>query len=194
MKQTYLSPLGNKDSTIAIVGDQPGVYEIKSGKIFSSYTGKALNECLIMAKIPRFNLYLTNVIKDLDEPLSNYINLNSSGHYTISKNGYTYIQELGEELKALPNLNVIIALGNVPLIALTNRVGITKWRGSVLESTLVNKTKVIPTFHPATFIPPKFNYLNKPLIVSDLLLAKNESIFHYVTLFEISYKFEIVKL
>ena len=180
MKQTYISPFGNKDSTIAIVGEQPGVQEIRSGKLFVGPAGKALNECLTMTKIPRFDLYLTNVIKDLDEPLSKYINLSSNGRYTITKNGYIYIQELGEELSALPNLNVIVALGNVALIALTNRVGITKWRGSVLESTLIPHTKVIPSFHPATFIPPKFNYLNKPLIVSDLLLAKRESIFHEV--------------
>ena len=46
------------------------------------------------------------------------------------------------------NLNVIVAFGNIPLIALTNRVGITKWRGSVLESTLVPGLKVLPTYHP----------------------------------------------
>jgi DNA polymerase-1 len=60
---------------------------------------------------------------------------------------------------------------------LCSRVGITKWRGSILESTLIPGLKVIPTFHPATIIPPKFNFLNKPLIIEDLLRAKHESEF-----------------
>jgi len=68
-------------------------------------------------------------------------------------------------------------MGNIALLALTNRVGITKWRGSVIESTLVPGLKVIGTFHPATFIPPKFNFLNKPLICEDLTRAKHEAEF-----------------
>jgi len=180
MRQTTVYPSGPTNATIAIVGEQPGVQEIRYGKVFIGPAGKGLNDCLTMAKIPRSSIYLTNVIKDLDEPLVKYINLNSSGRYTMSENGYIYIQELGEELSKLPNLNIVIACGNIPLIALTNRVGITKWRGSVLNSTLVPGLKIIPTFHPATFIPPKFNFLNKPLIVTDLLQAKIESTYHEI--------------
>jgi len=175
MKQTYIHPSGPTTASIAVVGEQPGVQEIRQGKVFIGPSGKGLDECLIMAKLPRSSIYLTNVIKDLDEPLVKYINLGSQGRYTMSKNGYLYTQELGEELSKLKNLKIVIAFGNIPLIALCNRVGITKWRGSILESTLVPGLKVIPTFHPATFIPPKFNFLNKPIIVSDILQAVIES-------------------
>lgn len=176
MKKTYVPPSGNLNAKIAVVGEQPGIQEIRARKPFIGPAGKAFDECLKLVKIPRNELYITNVIKDLDKPLKHYINLDSRGKYSISSEGYEYIKELGEELsKVKPN--VVIALGNVALIALTNRVGITKWRGSVLESTLVPYLKVIPTFHPATFIPPKFNYLNKPLICNDLMKAKEESEF-----------------
>ena len=178
MRSTYVRSTGDPSATIAIVGEQPGVQEIRQGKPFVGPAGHGLDDCLSMAKIPRSSIYLTNVIKDLDEPLAKYINLNTHGQYTISKNGYTYIQELGEELSKLKNLNIIVCCGNIPLIALANRVGITKWRGSVLDSSLIPGVKVLPTFHPATFIPPKFNFLNKPLIVSDLLKTKYESQFH----------------
>lgn len=174
MKRTYVYPSGNPDARLAVCGEQPGVQEIRAGKVFIGPAGQGLDECLGMAKIVRSDLYLTNVIKDLDAPLERYINLDIHNRYTISTEGYQYIQELGNELKAL-NLNCIVALGNVALIALTNRVGITKWRGSVLESTLVPDLKVVPTFHTATFIKPKFNYLNKPLICEDLAKAKHES-------------------
>lgn len=175
-RATYVPPSGNPSAKLAVCGEQPGFQEVRSRRPFIGPAGQGADECFTMAKIARSDLYLTNVIKDLDHPLKHYINLDTKGKYTISKDGYAYIQELGNELKKL-NLNAIIAFGNIALIALCNRVGITKWRGSVIESTIVPGLKVIPTFHPATFIPPKFNFLNKPLIVEDLIRAKHESQF-----------------
>ena len=179
MKRTYVHPFGPRDAKMAICGEQPGIQEIRGNppRPFIGPAGHGLDDCLIMTKITRSELYLTNVIKDLDAPLAHYINLDfKKGKFTISPDGYQYIQELGQEIRQL-NLNVIVPMGNVALIALTNRMGIGKWRGSVIESTLVPGLKVVPTYHPATFIPPKFNYLNKPLICEDLLRAKRESEF-----------------
>ena len=177
MRRTYVPPYGDKEAKLAICGEQPGVLEVRKGRPFVGPAGQALWECVSMAKIPRHEIYLTNVIKDLDKPLASYINIHGrKDSWTISEEGQRYIQELREELSSL-NLNCIVATGNIPLIALTSRVGISKWRGSILESTLVPGLKVIPTFHPSTFIPPKFNYLNKPQIVEDLLKAKRESAF-----------------
>lgn len=179
MKHTFVPPRGLREAKLAICGEQPGVQEIRWNPPtpFVGPAGKGQDSCMQVADIVRRECYLTNVIKDLDAPLSHYINLSSYGKYTISEDGWAYINELRDELKALPNLNAIVAYGNIPLIALTNRVGITKWRGSVIESTLVPGLKVIPTFHPATFIPPKFNFMNKPLICFDLKRAKYESQF-----------------
>ena len=178
MKRTYVHPSGSLDAKIALVGEQPGIEEIRARppKPFVGPAGRGLDECLLMTNIQRHQIYLTNVIKDLDKPLRSYIDLDTRGRYTMSEEGHQYIKELGEELRNL-NPNVIIACGNIALLALTSRVGITKWRGSVLESTLIIGKKVVPTFHPATIIPPKFQFLNKPLICQDLLLAKDESRF-----------------
>ena len=178
MKSTYVPPRGPRNAKLAVCGEQPGVQEVRyhPPTPFVGPAGKGQDSCMQIAGINRRECYLTNVIKDLDAPLTHYINLGSRGNYTISEDGWTYINELKEELLSL-NLNAIVAYGNIPLIALTNRVGITKWRGSILESTLVPGLKVIPTFHPATFIPPKFNFLNKPLICFDLKRAKHESEF-----------------
>lgn len=177
--KTFVPASGNIESQLAFVGEQPGFQEVRARppKPFVGPAGQGLDECLCMTKISRREVYLTNVIKDLDHPLSYYINIEKNGRSTISKPGYDYIQDLGEELSNMPNLNCVVPLGNIALLALTNRTGITKWRGSVLESTLVSGLKVIPTFHPATFIPPKFNFLNKPLICEDILKAKYESEF-----------------
>ena len=175
MRQTYVPPSGERLATMAICGEQPGYQEVRGRKPFIGPSGQGLDECLVMTKIPRQGLYLTNVIKDLDKPLQYYINIDPRGKSSVSEHGWAYINELKEELKALPNLNIVVAAGNIALLALCSRTGVTKWRGSVIESTLIPGLKVIPTFHPATFIPPKFNFLNKPLIVEDLLRAKRES-------------------
>jgi len=181
MRRTYVHPSGNRSAKLAGCGEQPGLAEIRARppKPFVGPAGKGLDECLLMTKILRRDLYLTNVIKDLDFPLKHYIYIDTRGKATVHPDGYQYIQELGEELHKL-NLNCVVAFGNVPLFALTNRIGITKWHGSVLESTIVPGLKVVPTFHPATFIPPKFNFLNKPLICEDLLRAKYESEFREI--------------
>ena len=178
MRHTYVPAHGDPSAKLAGCGEQPGIQEIRARppRPFIGPAGQGLDECLAMVKIPRREIYLTNVIKDLDMPLAHYINLDTRGKWTVSAEGLEYITELGRELKAL-DLNVIVAFGNIALLALCNRVGITKWRGSVLESTLVPGLKVIPTFHPATFIPPKFNFLNKPVICEDLMRAKYESAF-----------------
>ena len=176
MRRTYVSPSGNPKAKIAIVGEQPGTEELRANppKPFVGPAGRALDECLTMTKILRRDTYTTNVIKDLDAPLNHYIYIDTRNAWTIYPEGREYIEELREEIKEI-NPSVVVALGNIALLALTSRVGITKWRGSVLESTLVPGIKVVPTFHPATFIAPKFNYLNKPLICEDLLRAKAES-------------------
>jgi uracil-DNA glycosylase family 4 len=178
VKRTFVPASGNRDAKLGLCGEQPGMEEIRSRppRPFIGPAGRGLDECLGMVKIPRSEVYLTNVIKDLDMPLSQYIDLDERGKWTIHPEGYQYISELAKEIKNL-NLNCIVALGNIAMLALTNRVGITKWRGSVLDSTIVPGLKVIPTFHPATFIPPKFNFLNKPLICEDLMRAKFESEF-----------------
>ena len=61
------------------------------------------------------------------------------------------ILELVNELSSLPNLAVAVPCGNEALWALTQERGITKWRGSVMESTLINGLKVIPVMHPAWY-------------------------------------------
>ena len=178
MRRTFVPPSGDLTCKLAGVGEQPGFQEVRARppKPFIGPAGQGLDECLIMTKIPRSHMYLTNVIKDLDAPLAHYIDIDTRGKWTIHEEGMIYIKELGDELRSL-NLNCIVAFGNIALLALCNRVGITKWRGSILESTLVPGLKVVPTFHPATFIPPKFNFLNKPVICEDLMRAKHEAQF-----------------
>lgn len=172
MRRTYVPPNGPRDADIVLVGEQPGKQEVMRKKPFVGPAGKELDYCLQAAGIVRSACYLTNVIKDLDKPLADYIKHSRST--SVSPEANQYIEELRNELESV-RPNVVVAVGNVALYALTSRWGIMSWRGSVLESTLIPGLKVIPTVHPATVIPPKFQYLNRRLIIFDLIRARNES-------------------
>ena len=71
----------------------------------------------------------------------------SSGKYVLPEH-LPELQRLREEiLRVRPN--VIVALGGTALWALCGVSGITKQRGTVTTSTLVEGQKVLPTWHPA---------------------------------------------
>lgn len=174
MRRTSVPPEGVMASaSYILVGEQPGKREIIYGKPFVGPSGMLLDELLQNAGIARSECYITNTIKDLDHPL-NYYAIAKRGNMSFTGPGQEYINELKEELERC-EAGVIIAIGNVALAALTSRYGITKWRGSVVESTLVPGKMVIPVLHPATVIPPKNQYLNKHLILHDLKRAKKIS-------------------
>ena len=166
-------PTGSPNSAIALVGEQPGKYEIIQKKPFVGPAGRQLDECLNAAGISRHECYITNVIKDLMHPLAYYIDL-SKRPPRVSPAGQECIDFLKEELEKC-SANVIVPTGNIALFAICGLVGITKYRGSVLESTLCFGRKTIATLHPATIIPPKNQYLNRHLIIYDLKRAKAQS-------------------
>ncbi len=171
-KATYVPPSGNlATAKYIIVGEQPGRVEVVKGKPFVGPAGMELDANLHAAGIARTDCYFTNVIKDVDRPIGYYIESTKKGPI-IKPEGQDYINKLGEELSGSP-AKVIIALGNIAMLALTDRgVGINKWRGSVLESTLLHDKLVVPSIHPSTIIRPKNQYKNKRLLIWDLRTAK----------------------
>lgn len=164
---------GPLNPPIAFIGEQPGKTEVFKRECFVGPAGSELDSLLRMAQIPRTSCYITNTIKDLDKPLKNYIEFTKHGVET-SAAAREYFQFLKEELQYV-NPNIAVAIGGVALYALTDRVGIKKWRGSIVESTLVPGLKVIGMIHPATILPPKFEYLNTHLILHDLITAREHS-------------------
>ena len=75
MASTYVPSAGPLNARIAIVGEQPGRNEVLHKHLgpFSGPAGRNLQECLQIARIPWSDIYRTNVMKDLDSPLSSYI-------------------------------------------------------------------------------------------------------------------------
>jgi uracil-DNA glycosylase family 4 len=172
-KSTYVPPSGDPSTAkYIVVGEQPGRTEVIKGRPFVGPAGMELDDCLHKAGISRNDCYFTSVIKDVDLPLAHYIEFTKKGPI-IHPEGQEYIDKLATELTNC-TAKVIITLGNVPLFALTDRMGINRWRSSILRPNLIGGDKIlIPSIHPATIIPPKFVYKNKRLLIYDLKRAKN---------------------
>jgi len=71
--------------------------------------------------------------------------------------------------------NVIVALGEEALSALTNEAGIQKWRGSILPSKLNSTIKVIPSFDPEWIRRGQFQHFWS--LVNDLTRVTRQSEF-----------------
>ena len=174
--KTTVPPSGRLDASYVLVGEQPGRVEVRERRVFVGPAGNELNSDLNAANIGRPFCYLTNVIKDLDRHKDTYIQLYKNKRPLkdpiVSPTGQAYLDFLKWELSQT-TAKYFGAIGAVALFALTGRTGITKWRGSILDCTLVEGRKIIPMLHPATVIPPKFQYLNKRLIIFDLKRLRN---------------------
>lgn len=163
---------GQLTAKIALVGEAPGADEEKRMKPFVGPAGQLLDEMLTSIGLPRRDCLITNVVK-LRPPgneISHFINLEKKPPVLTDtyKQG---VQELRAELEQ-SKANVIVALGNVPLYTLTGKLGITKWRGSVLESTLLPGRKVVACIHPSAALRM---YLWRRLIAHDLNRSLVES-------------------
>jgi uracil-DNA glycosylase family 4 len=169
--KTFVPPSGRLDAPYVLIGEQPGRVEVRERRVFVGPAGNELNSDLNAADVARPLCYLTNVIKDLDRHKDAYIQLYKGNRLLsepiVSPQGQAYLDFLQWELSQTTS-KYFGAIGAIALYALTGRLGITKWRGSLLDCTLAEGRKVIPMLHPATVIAPKFQYFNKRLIIFDL--------------------------
>jgi uracil-DNA glycosylase len=96
--------------------------------------------------------------------------LNPGGSFVQSK-WQPELERLGDEILA-HNPNLIVALGNCALWALTGLTGVSKLRGTTMESSVVvGGYKCLPTYHPAAVLR---NYDLRPTVIADLCKAARE--------------------
>lgn len=152
---------GPCDARIMIVGEAPGEEEERKGKPFVGTSGWCLDQMLHDAGIIRSECYVTNVCKYRPQwnDITKWVSAKELGgwHYHapsaqwISPEVWEGVQELNFDVERLKP-NVIIALGNTPLWALTGKHGVGTWRGSLVPSLHPQPFKVIPTYHPAAVL------------------------------------------
>ena len=145
-----------------VVGEAPGVEEELKLQPFVGASGQELDRMLRDAGIMRSEAFVTNVSKV--RPPSNDINnfiAKSKAQVTarhvrlrdkwVTPEIWEGVKLLEAEIKTVKP-NMILALGNTAMWALTGKWGIKKWRGSMLVSDLDLSTKVIPSYHPAAVL------------------------------------------
>lgn len=171
--QRQVQPLGEKSAKIAIVGDLPDNFDLRSLRPFAGPPGSVLEQCLHAAGLIRGECYITTMVKDSMNHATYYTEQkNSSKIKHITPEGQEAITSLMEELDDC-EANVIIACGNLPFFALTGAQGVHQYRGYVFESNKLRaRRKVIPIYHPRDCIYG--TYTRRHLISTDLTKAKRE--------------------
>jgi len=164
---TIVKSYGPLNARIAIVGEAPGRKEEELGRPFVGASGGLLSVMLSDAGLSKDQCRLMNIMET--RPPNN----DFGAFYEDKKRTVPRVallegkHRLSQELERLePNL--IIALGDEPLYALTGKRGIKKWRGTLHNTKL---GKVLGTYHPA-FILRKYD--ERPVSQCDFGRASRE--------------------
>ena len=172
---------GPSNARIMVLGESPGNNEWKRGKPFIGESGDLINDVFKAGGVPRKDIYITNVIKDHLPPWGD------------KKRGFffqggsptkAYLDGILEVMKEIQTVkpNVVMPLGNYALWAMMQHEGILKWRGSILESKIIEGQKVIPSIHPAFFINARNMWHRVTLLEWDFQRVVRESAFPEIRL------------
>lgn len=165
-------PSGPIQCLMAICGQAPADIEEIEGYPFAGPSGNILNSKLHMNGIARQQCYITNLSKHRPGTWWNYHqgiykgktyskpeNTNDFSIFWNGKYPSEYLLECKESLLqelCTIETNVILACGGDVLWALTGHKEISKYRGSILSTTLPNGkvVKVVGCWHPAAIYKP----------------------------------------
>lgn len=165
---------GPRNAKLMLVGEAPGRNEAEKGIPFVGAAGEDLNRYLGNVGIVRDDCFVTNVCHERPPD-------NDFDYFLKPKPRIELLQGLIQLKKDIAEIkpNLVVALGDVPLRFLTNKHGISKYRHSILESSLVKGQKVIPTIHPAAVFR---QYELKALVALDMKLIVEEMKFPQIVL------------
>lgn len=159
------------NARICIVADYPSYADQQVSKGYSDSAGSTLAQTLSHSGLSMSEVSLVFVIDDA-------CTMAESLRYWSPKGGFTSLgtakfSQLASAMKEA-NANVYVPLGEMALQALTNKKGITKWRGSILQSNeWFDSVKVIPTMDPRSAIR---QYLYRYFMSADFKRVQVESI------------------
>ena len=187
-----IRPTGPAPAKIMIVGEAPGDQEVRESAPFVGASGQELSRMLMEAGIHRSQCFVTNVIriKPPNGDITSFIaekKTQVTPQHALIRDKYCLppvwegISLLEREIEMVrPNL--IIALGNVAMWALTGKWGVTSWRGSLLECDLKlaldYPVKVIPTYSPTTIMR---QWSWRQILVHDLRRCKTQAESNVIT-------------
>lgn len=174
---------------ILILGEAWGAEEAQIGLPFVGAAGRELNRMLEEAGIQRRDCYVTNVFNLQPPPTNGKTNdianlcgprgSSSVPMPELGRGNYLLDQYWPEVLRAREEIlaqrpNLVIALGNTALWALTGTYGIKKLRGTITASKHPEGLKILPTYHPSYVLR---DWATRPIVIADLMKAKRQSLF-----------------
>jgi uracil-DNA glycosylase len=174
---------------ILLVGEAPTEQDERQGMLFTGSAGQELTSMLVDAGIRRAECALTNVFDqrppggDLGawsvkraevtfDPMRPWAWIPAAKQWLPGTRVQPALERLRTEINAVQP-NVIIALGNTAIAALTGSSGIGKIRGTLYQCRLSGR-KVIGTYHPSAVLR---QYEFRGIVEADFLKAKAESEF-----------------
>jgi len=171
---------------IALVGEAWGEHEERERAPFVGPAGWQLNSMLKDAGIARHECYLTNVFNLRPKPTNKIDNLCATKKEVrhalppLSSGKYVRDEYLGELSRLYAELrsvkpNIAVALGGTATWALLRDGRISKLRGAVSQSSVIDGLKVLPTYHPSYIL--QGGYESRHVTVLDLQKARRESEF-----------------
>lgn len=181
-----IRPSGPCPAKIMVVLDFPSERDVTASSVMSDYAGSEFGKMLQEAGLMRGVCFTTSFLQL--RPLANDVGTViamkktdvSPSHIPVrDKMALPHVRDaiarLTQEIE-LCRPNVIIALGNAAMWALTGKWGITNWRGSVLQTdlplSLPWQPKVIPTFAPSSIFK---NWDWRQVAVADLRRVAKEA-------------------
>ena len=153
LTQPTISPTGPLESEIVFIGESPSNEELRSGMTLVGSRGSLFDRLLKYSGKTRRDVYITSLFKTQD----------------TSNEGQAQL-DLIKELEGLPNLKIIVPLGNKSLKALTGKWSITKWRGSLIRPLRLPTKIVIHTLNPDYCL--KGQYKETSLVMFDMMKIK----------------------
>jgi len=130
---------GNPQSEVMFVGEAPGYWEDQQGRPFVGKAGKLLNDLLQLIKLPRENVFITNVIKHRPpgnrDPLPEEIEACK--------------EFLDDQIKTV-DPKIIVTLGRFSLNKFLPGEFISKIHGQARFMEFAGRKRIIiPMYHPA---------------------------------------------
>jgi len=148
---------GPQDAKLIIVGEAPGVTEVKEGKPFVGAAGQVLNSVLERVGIKREECYITNAV--ICHPFSNQ---------TPTLKEIKCCRERLKKSILQRNPKLIIAMGNAAYCSLLNKShvsGVMEKRGLFFQSDEFG-CKILVTIHPAAILRDRTLY---SIFIEDML-------------------------
>lgn len=171
---------------MALIGEAPGAEEAKLGHPFVGRSGQLLDKVLNSAGIYRKQSLIANVFRL--QPPSNKVDYFFTSRRAAKTDNIAVAEEFGQFGSAfcqaqyavdIHNLadtlkkiepKIIVALGRVPLWALTGENGLLERVGKPMPCRLMEGVKVIPTYHPSFIL--RGNWGLQDAWLDHFLLAK----------------------